>query len=118
MTSGVRDRLQAGLVDAMKKRDTAAVKAHRSALGAIGNAEAVADTVATSNAGPIAGSTRGLGAGDAPRRVLSEPEVRDIVHAEVEDRLRAAQEYEALSQSAAAAELRAEAGVLRSYLES
>ncbi|HEY7107720.1 MAG TPA: hypothetical protein VH986_15065 [Acidimicrobiia bacterium] len=116
MSPSVRDRLQAGLRDAMKQRDKVAVGALRSALGAIANAEAVPDTIATSSAHPIAVSVRGLGAGEAPRRPLSEAEVRDVVDAEIDDRLVSAHRYDDLGQGAAADALRSEAAVLRSYL--
>jgi uncharacterized protein YqeY len=117
MSTMLRERLQTGLIDAMKRRDTVAVRALRAALSAIANAEAVAETIPTSNAHPIAGSVRGLGAGDTARRELSELEVLDIVDAEIEGRLASAAQYDELDQSAAADRLRAQARVLRSCLE-
>jgi uncharacterized protein YqeY len=117
---GMRDRLQAGLVEAMKTRDADAVKAVRSALAAIANAEAVTDTHGTSPPGdrPIPASARGLGAGDVPRRSISEIDVLDIIGAEVEDRIQSARQYDALGQTASANELRAQARVLKLYLHS
>jgi hypothetical protein len=60
----------------MKARDTVAVKALRSALSAIDNAEAAdpadADDV---QLGVIAGGVAGLGAGEVARRQLSADEV-------------------------------------------
>ena len=109
----LRDRLQAGLMAAMKRKDTIGTRAIRSALAAIGNAEAVeATTPAVSGDAHIAGSARGLGAGDAPRRELTE---FDLLTAEISDRRQHAGEYEGLGQTDAAARLRAEAAVLESY---
>ena len=117
---GMRDRLQTGLIEAMKTRDVDAVKAVRSALAAIANAEAVTDTHGTSSPADrsIPASVRGLGAGDVPRRSISEVDVLDIIGAEVEDRLRSARQYDALGQTAAANELRVQATVLKAYLHS
>ena len=112
----LRDRLQAGLVAAMKRKDTIGTRAIRSALAAIGNAETVeATTPAASGDEHIAGSARGLGAGDAPRRGLTEVDVVDLLTAEISDRRQHAGEYEGLGQTDAAARLRAEAAVLESY---
>jgi uncharacterized protein YqeY len=116
MNTGVRERLQAGLLTAMKRKDDAAVKAYRGALAAVANAEAVTQVVAAPAAGPIAGAVRGLGAGEAPRRVLSERDVLGIVDAEIEDRIATARQYDSLGQTGAADELRAQAQVLRSAL--
>ena len=112
----LRDRLQAGLVAAMKGKDTIGTRAIRSALAAIGNAEAVeATTPAASGDAHIAGSARGLGAGDAPRRELTELDLLELLGTEITDRRQHAREYEALGQADAAARLRAEAALLESY---
>jgi uncharacterized protein len=56
-------RLRAALADALRRRDRAAVSALRSALSAIGNAEAVSPPPATAGTGSerIAGAAAGLG---------------------------------------------------------
>ncbi|MET0626988.1 MAG: hypothetical protein ABW033_00860 [Acidimicrobiia bacterium] len=119
MSISMRDRLQAGLLAAMKAKDPTAVKALRSTLAAIANAEAVAATLRPAGADhPIAGSVRGLGAGDVSRRALSELDVVDIVDTGIAERVEHARQYDALDQTTAADQLRAEAAVLQSYLAS
>ncbi len=82
----------------MKARDKAAVSAFRSALSAISNAEAIAtDTSRMMVQGPIAGSIRGLGAGDVPRRALTE--LLDIVDGEIQDLTADALRYDTLGQT-------------------
>jgi len=86
----------------MKDRETAAVGALRTALGAIDNADAVPspDGPATApTTGPIAGATDGAGAGDVARRELSEADVTAIVHAEIDDLRSSADEYDALGET-------------------
>ena len=79
-------RLRAGLTAAMRARDRTAVRALRTALAAVANAEAqpVADPAPASLLadGPIAGAVAGLGAAEVARRELSEDDVRQIVRAE------------------------------------
>ena len=74
----IRTRLQQALRSALKARDAGAVSALRSALGAIGNAEAV-DPGPAQPAGAgsvhVAGAVAGLGAGEAGRRQLTEADV-------------------------------------------
>ena len=66
----------------MKARDRVAVAALRSALARVSNAEAVhVDSVP--RAGAIEDAPAGAGAADAPRRELTEADVRGIVEAEV-----------------------------------
>lgn len=113
----LRRRLRAALGEAMKLRDQAAVAALRSALAAIDNAEAVDSSQArTTPSGTIAGGVAGLRAGEAPRRVLDEREIEDIVQREIVARESAAAEYERLCRGDAAARLRAEASVLAKHL--
>jgi uncharacterized protein len=62
-------RLRRALAGALRARDTIAVSAFRSALGAIGNAEAVEPgvTAPAGSAGPhVAGAVSGLGAAEVP----------------------------------------------------
>ncbi len=110
----LRARLRAALPDAMKRRDRAAAAALRSALGAIDNAEAV--DVAEVRAGAVESSPVGLGAAEVRRRELTEADIERIVRAEVDERLTAASEYEALGRSDRADQLRAEAATLGEHL--
>ncbi len=115
----MHDRLRADLLTAMKARDAVAVSAIRSALAAIGNAEAV-DTPAIpapDGGGPhFAGSRPGLGAAEAPRRALSEAEVDAILRGQIDERRAAASGYERLGDTERAARLREEAEVLAPYV--
>lgn len=112
------ERLRAALRDAMKARDTVATSALRSALSAIDNATAVTPTAAApeSGSGPLAGAVTGLGAGEAPRRHLTEVDVRALVEQERDERLAAADDYVRAGRANAAARLRAEADVLHHQL--
>lgn len=102
----------------MKDRETAAVGALRTALGAIDNADAVPspDGPATApTTGPIAGATDGAGAGDVARRELSEADVTAIVRAEIDDLRSSADEYDALGRDEQAAQLRVQADLLERH---
>lgn len=113
--SSLRERLRAALPVAMKARDRNATAALRSALGAIDNAEAVDGSDV--RAGAIESSAVGLGAAERARRDLTESDIAGIVRAEIDDRLTAAGEYDALSGGAdRAASLRAEAAALSAHL--
>ncbi|MGH3812657.1 MAG: GatB/YqeY domain-containing protein [Pseudonocardiaceae bacterium] len=117
----VRDRLRAALPEAMKARDSVAVAALRSALGAIDNAEAVdAGRAPQPGAGHarLAGTVSGLGAAEVARRSLSAAEMDDVVRAEVVERHTAARDYERAGHRAHAERLRGEAAVLSSCLDS
>lgn len=115
----VRDRLRAALPEAMKARDSVAVAALRSALGAIDNAEAV-DAAQAPQPGAghsrLAGTVSGLRAAEVKRRSLSAAEMDEVVRAEVADRHAAARDYERAGQRAHAERLRGEAAVLSSCL--
>jgi uncharacterized protein YqeY len=116
--SGLRSRLQASLVGAIKARDQVAVSALRSALAAIDNATAVDLPETAPNLGAtIAGARSGIGAGDVPRRELSAAEVARIVRGEIAEREATAGEQEGLGQEDFAAQLRAEAHVLEAQLD-
>ncbi|WP_377638935.1 hypothetical protein [Oryzobacter terrae] len=115
MSSSLRERLSAGLTPAMKARDRVAVAALRSALAAVSNAEAVpVDTVP--RAGAVEDAAVGAGAADAPRRELSEDDVRAVVVVEVDERVRAAAEMAGHGRLEDAQRLTAEADVLRRVL--
>lgn len=107
----VRDRLRAGLRQAMRARDKVATPALRATLGAIDNAEAV--PLPATGGEPVVGR-----AADVARRELSEQQVAAIVRAEHDERIDAAELYERLDRSDEAATLRAEAATLRPYLSS
>jgi uncharacterized protein YqeY len=101
----------------MKARDTIAVSALRSALAAIDNAEAVDCSDAPSiERGTIARGVAGLGAGEVPRRVLSDREVTQIVLAQVAEWRATAAEYERAGRDDHANRLRAEAAILAEFV--
>lgn len=85
MSLSVPDRLHVALRAALKARDTAAVSALRSALAAVGNAEAQPAPVAPAHGVSryLAGSVPGLGATEASRRILTEAEISGIVSTEI-----------------------------------
>ncbi|MEW2483417.1 glutamyl-tRNA amidotransferase [Mycobacterium sp. NPDC049093] len=112
-----RDRLRESLLSARKARDTISTAAIRSALSAIDNAETPqADQTDTRIGGTIAGAVSGVGSTEVARRVLSDEEVRDLIQAEVDERLSAANEYIANGHHERASELQSEAAVLTRVL--
>ena len=88
---GVQARLRLALAESLRARDTIAVSALRSALGAIGNAE-------------------------AERRRLSAAEIEQIVRGEAGEREGAARDYEQAGHADRAGRLRREAQVLLAVL--
>ena len=108
------ERLQHALRAALKARDPAAVAAFRSALAAIGNAEALPAPAAPAKTVSqyLAGSVAGLGAAEASRRVLSETEMAAIVSAEIAERRTAADQYQHGGHADRANLLRREADAL------
>lgn len=117
----VRDRLASALLSAMKRRDTVAVAALRSALADIGNAEAVAvtedTTTPTATSEHVAGAAAGLGAAEVERRILTEVDMIGILAADAMERDRAAVRFDEAGRPDQADRLRAEADVLRSVIE-
>ncbi len=86
----LRDRMAAALPDAIRDRDQLAVRALRSALATLANAEAVGIGVpgpAAADSTHVAAATTGVGTADVARRVLAEHEVVALVRAEVDERL-------------------------------
>ena len=85
----IREALSAELTDAMRRRDTAAARALRTALAAVANAEAppAPDLPGVAPASEhVAGSVAGLAATEVPRVHLTDDQVRAIVtreHAEL-----------------------------------
>lgn len=120
MADGLRQRLRAALIVAMKAQDSVSVSALRSGIGAIDNAEAV-DVEHTSashdQSGGIAGAVSGLGAGEVPRRILSAHQMSEVVRHEVFDRLSTADEFERAGAVERAEQLRAEAAVLAAFVD-
>jgi uncharacterized protein len=116
--SEIEARLRAALKEAMRSRDPVATSAIRSALGAVDNAGSVGVTGRNVPAGSdyIAGSVKGLGAGDVPQREMNDEQIIEIVLVEVRDREGAAEEYSALGRTEEAARLRSEAEVLLGLL--
>ena len=113
-----RARLRLALAEALRTRDMIAVSALRSALAAVGNAEAVEPGAAapTGSGSPhVAGAVAGLGA-EAGRRHLSAAEIEQIVRGEAGERECAAGDYERAGHAGRAGRLRREARVLRSVL--
>ncbi len=114
----MRSRLRRDLISAVKARDVVAVSALRAAIAAIDNAEAV--DAAGSEPSPagsehIAGASAGVGSAEVPRRRLSHEDELRLMRAQVDERTRAAHEYEQLGHADAAARLRGEAETLRVY---
>jgi uncharacterized protein YqeY len=114
----LRAVLRADLVTAMKARDSDAVAALRAAIAAIDNAEAVdrPDGAATTTSEHFAGAHVGVGSTEAARRDLTIVDVRAILQEQIAERSGAADRYDTLGQSEAAARLRREADALRKYL--
>ncbi|HXB49322.1 MAG TPA: hypothetical protein VNW50_16290 [Streptosporangiaceae bacterium] len=116
-------RLRAALTAALGSGDRAAVAAVRSALTAVGNAEAVdpaaqrgpADLVIAPSE-HFAGAQAGLGAGDVPRKRLTAADVTQIVQDEIAERQSAAADYDRLGHGSQAERLRREADVLAAVL--
>ncbi|MDX6234373.1 MAG: uncharacterized protein QOH68_3478 [Nocardioidaceae bacterium] len=85
MTSPIRVVLRDRLTAAMRARDRQTAGAMRSVLAALENAEALPVTgrgsIAATSA-HIAGAAAGLGAAEAPRRVLSADDERALVERE------------------------------------
>jgi uncharacterized protein YqeY len=99
----------------MKDKDAVAVRALRSALAAIGNAEAV-DAATVPTALSTESSLTGVGTAEVARRALSYEQIVDIMRAAVGEHQAAAEQYDSLGQPERAAARRAEASVLAAYL--
>ncbi len=115
----IHRRLRTALLLAMKAKDAVATSALRSAMAAIGNAEAVAAPAVPPAAGDahVAGSASGLGATEARRRALTGDDLIAIIEAEAGERRAAASAYEALDDADRARRLRREADIVASIIE-
>ena len=112
-------RLRSELTAALSSGDRVAVAALRSALAAIGNAEAVDPaTEATAAVPPVArsehfvGARDGLRASEVTRKRLTAADIRQIVSTEIAERQSAASDYDRLGRSDQVERLRQEADVL------
>ena|ERR1700761_7586319 len=94
----IRARLAGALRNAMRNRDAVSTSVLRSALSAIGNAEAV--------------PWEGQDAGEVRRRDLSDTDIDAILRAEISERESAAEDYAVSGVFDQAIRLRAEAAVL------
>lgn len=89
----------------MQERDADATAALQSAVAAIDNAEAIER--------PESGKPRvGLGAGEATRKELTPSEMRNILNAEIAERISAAEGYERAGRDDAGRRLRAQADAI------
>jgi hypothetical protein len=112
----VRDERPGGqaALTARRRRDKVAASALRSGLSALANAEAVSPVPLAGTSSPhIAGAAAGLGAAEAPRRILSPAEAEQVIAAEISERLTAADGYDRAGHTERAGQLRREADVLR-----
>ena len=103
--------LRADLTAALRARDQVRVRALRSALSAIANAEAPPAPATNSSAEPEIGRLV-----EHARRQLSTDDLRRILQGEIEERDRAASDYQGLGRVDEADRMTAEAEVLRGYL--
>ncbi|WP_189704916.1 hypothetical protein [Streptomyces anandii] len=101
----------------MRARDKTAVSALRATLAALDNAEAVPVADAGQRVSALEQSPVGAGATEAARRELSEGAAADIVREEITERLRVAATLTGPAHADRAARLRAEAAVLRPFLD-
>jgi uncharacterized protein len=113
----IRTAMRRDLVVALKARDTSTVTALRTAIAAVDNAEAVDTSAmpATTQDGPVAGATAGLGSSEVARRVLTAADRQSVVHALIAEYLDEADRYESRNQHESAEVLRRQAGVLHRY---
>lgn len=95
----------------MRERDRPAVRAIRTALGAIANAEAVAAPKHLESPLGSVGLSR-----DVPRRELTADDVNEILRTEVRERRAVLADYERHGRTEQADDLRAELRVLVRYV--
>ena len=111
--SQMKDRLRTDLRSAMKGRNALQARVIRSLVAAIDNAEAPDLTL--EHLAPVQHQFEN-GSAEVERLRLDWPAVRDIVHAELQERERAAAEFDRLEMPDRATELRTEADVIKHYL--
>jgi hypothetical protein len=114
----LRTRLRRDLRAAMKSQQRNEMAALRTLIAAIDNAESVRDASSSSSPSAsehVAGAVRGLGAADAPRRSLSESDLKRIIETELWERDAQAERLTLLGRADDASRLRAEAEVIARY---
>lgn len=108
----LREQMKADLTQAMKARQSATVATLRSVLAAIDNAEAIPVSEPAFPAEPVLGQQH-----EAPRKLLSAEEIREIVRKEMEERRAACVKYANLGLQAEAERLQNAAILLAGYLQ-
>ena len=93
----------------MRDREIARVKVLRTTMSAIQNAEAVEGVASVEGV---------VGYGDVQRRALTDDDVIEIIHREIEEFERSVAEYRQIGQVERAEGLQIELDVLRDYLTS
>lgn len=110
----LKDRLRADLKLAMKARNSPEASLLRSLLAAIDNAEAPAQSAEQSSA---VSRSFAEGAAEVGRLALSGAQLNQLLMAECDARLEAAADMVKLGQSERAKMLRAEAALVKRYLD-
>jgi hypothetical protein len=113
----LRARLRGDLRAAMKAQRRDEMAALRTLIAAIDNAESVEDAALPppSSGEHVAAAVRGLGAGDAARRSLSERDLQRIIETELWERDAQAQRLTLLGRADDATRLHREAAVIARY---
>lgn len=112
MTMQLREQMKADLTQAMKARQSATVATLRSVLAAIDNAEAIPISEAPFPVEPVLGQRH-----EAPRKLLSAEDIRQIVQEEMDARRAASVEYANLGLPDEAERLQNAATLLAGYLQ-
>lgn len=110
----MKARLRSDLRTAMKARRTAEAALLRQLVAALDAAEAL--PISVEPASPLRHDFRS-GSAEVERLALSSDQVRDVLVAEIQERERAAAEWERLGQAERADALRTEAVMAKRYLE-
>jgi uncharacterized protein YqeY len=112
-----KDTLRAALREAMRGKQMHAVTVLREVLAALDNAEAADLSQAPKTQDSVfAGSVAGLGAGEVPRRILSEQEATALIERELKERRDAIQTYRGLGRDEEAEALQRQLEVLTSLM--
>lgn len=106
-----REQMKVDLLQAMKARQSATVATLRSVLAAIDNAEAVPVSEPAMPAEPAPGQRH-----EAPRKLLSADDIRQIIRKEVDERRAASRKYATLGLPAEAERLQTAATLIETYL--
>jgi uncharacterized protein YqeY len=117
VSTPIEPALQDALRAALRACDRTTLSTIRSALARLANAEAV-PVESLPPAGAVEGAAVGVGAADAPRRELTEPERRVLVEQEAAELADAAAHYRTAGRTTEADRADAGAALLRGLLES